>query len=158
MLDIGAGPGSDASGFVDAGIGYRGVDLAPANAALARNDGFDVIAASLFDLPFASQTFDAGWTMSTMMHVPDGEASAAFSEIARTLAPGAPLAVGTWGGSLGDVVSTKRGDDSHRRLFCLRPWERNREMLEEIGAVEHAEAWAAGDPGWEYQFAVVRIA
>jgi SAM-dependent methyltransferase len=158
VLDIGAGPGSDAAGFTDAGITYRGIDLAPANAALAKRSGHDVLAASLFDLPFPRDLFDAGWSMSTMMHVPDGEAVDALREIVRPLVSGAPLAVGSWGGSLGEIVSTKHDDESRRRLFCLRTWEQNRELLEEVGTIEHHEVWETGAPGWEYQFAIVRVA
>ncbi len=155
VVDIGAGPASDAAGFVDASICYSGVDLSPANAALGSAAGYDVIAASLFNLPFADATFDAGWSMSTMMHVPEAEAAVAFREVVRPLRRGAPLAVGLWGGELGEIVSTH--DSPHRRLFSLRTWSRNRALLEAVGEIEHHETWSPGLEGWEYHFAVVRI-
>lgn len=163
VLDVGAGPASDASGFVDVVADYCGVDLSPENAALGTAAGFRVIAASLFDLPFRAATFDAGWSMSTMMHVPDAEAEVAFRELARALEAGSPLAVGQWGGTLGEFVSSRDADGSadadgsERRLFSLRTWDRNRELLESIGDIEHHEVWSAGPEGWDYHYAVVRI-
>lgn len=155
VLDVGAGPASDAGGFADASIAYCGVDLSPMNAVRGRSAGHQVIAASLFDLPFADATFDAGWSMSTMMHVPDVEAVAAYREVTRPLRVGAPFAIGLWGGELGEIVSSR--DGAHRRLFSLRTWERNRSLLEHVGVLEHHETWPAGPDGWEYHFAIVRV-
>lgn len=157
VLDVGAGPGSDAAGFVEVSPGYCGVGLSPANAALGTAAGFSVIAASLFDLPFRTASFDAGWSMSTMMHVPDTEAAVAFRELARPLKQGSPLAVGLWGGELGEFVSSKDDDGSEQRLFSLRTWDRNRELLESVGDIEHHETWSAGPEGWNYQYAIVRV-
>lgn len=157
ILDVGSGPASDAAGFVEVSPGYCGVDLSPANAALGTAAGFRVIAASLFDLPFRTASFDAGWSMSTMMHVPDTEAVVAFRELARPLRHGSPLAVGLWGGELGEFVSSKDDDGSERRLFSLRTWDRNRELLESVGDIEHHETWPAGPAGWNYQYAIVRV-
>jgi len=157
VLDIGAGPATDASAFLLAGIEYTGVDLAVANGVLAREAAATVVAASLFDLPFPDASFDAGWSMSTMMHVPTAEVDVAMQSICRVLRPGAPLMIGQWGGSLGDI------DSDHTvpglpRLFSLRSADQNRELLEPYGTIEHWERRDAGPDGWEYHAAVLRIA
>ncbi|MFK7917759.1 MAG: class I SAM-dependent methyltransferase [Ilumatobacter sp.] len=157
VIDLGAGPGTDADAFVDAGWRYIGVDLAPANGALARERGCDVLAGSLFELPFVNDTFDVGWSMSTLMHVPDAEMATALASISRVLRPGSPLAVGQWGGSLGAVYS-EREPPGMRRLFDLRSAERNRDLLGSIGVVEHFDVWDTGPDDWEYHAAIVRTA
>ncbi len=52
VIDVGAGPATDAPAFLDAGVEYVGIDLAVANGVLANESGATVVAASLFDLPF----------------------------------------------------------------------------------------------------------
>lgn len=97
LLEIGCGPGRDAQAIVSAGFGYTGVDLAPASVDVCRSHGLDARVASVLALPFDDATFDAGWTMSTLLHIADDDLDQALSEIIRVLRPGAPLAIGLWG-------------------------------------------------------------
>ncbi|MGY2081118.1 class I SAM-dependent methyltransferase [Modestobacter sp. SYSU DS0657] len=71
-----------------------GVDLSPQHVALCRAAGVDAHVAPVRALPFGDASLDAGWTMSTLLHVPDAELDQALTEIRRVLRPGAPLAVG----------------------------------------------------------------
>ena len=135
VLDVGAGPATDARSFLEAGIRYTGIDLAVANAALAAEGGASVVAGSMFELPFADATFEAGWSMSTLMHVPADDVDAALQSICRVLLPGAPLMIGQWGGSLGDIESDHE-KTGFPRLFSLRDADLNRELLKRHGAIE----------------------
>lgn len=155
VLDVGAGPGTDASVFLGVGLRYTGIDLAVGNGRLAAQRGATVIAASMFDLPFRDGTFDAGSSMSTLMHVPEREVASALDEIMRVLAPGAPLMVGQWGGSLG-VIDSDHTVPGLPRLFCLRPADRNRALLEAHGSIERWEVRNVGPAGWEYHAAILR--
>jgi ubiquinone/menaquinone biosynthesis C-methylase UbiE len=155
VLDVGAGPATDATAFESVGIAYAGIDLAVANGMLAAEHGSTVLAASLFDLPFGNDTFDSGWSMSTLMHVPEMEVGDALREVTRVLRSGAPLMIGQWGGSLGDIDAdvTVAGLP---RLFSLRSTERNRKLLGDHGTIEHWDVWDAGPEGWEYHIAIIR--
>ncbi len=157
VLDVGAGPGTDAATFVEAGLAYVGMDLAVGNARLAARSGVAVVPGSLFDLPFADRSFDALWTMSTLMHVPEAELPLALAEIRRVLRPGALIGVGQWGGPLGDIF----GDTAisgHRRLFSLRAADVNRSLLESLGTCRRFDVWDVGPEQWEYHFAVLELA
>ena len=157
VLDVGAGPGTDALPFIAAGIRYVGVDLAVGNASLAADVDAAVVPASMFDLPFPDATFDAGWSMSTLMHVPADEVDEAMRSICRVLVPGAPLMIGQWGGPLGDIESDF-AVAGLPRFFGLRTADHNRELLEPHGDVE---SWQVRETeyapeGWEYHVAVLR--
>ena len=156
VLDVGAGPGTDASAFAEAGLTYVGIDLAVGNAHLARERGHAVIAASLFDLPFRSACFDAGWSMSTLMHVPADEFEVAMRAVLVPLRPGALLGIGMWGGADHEFRTTP-GPDGTRRLFSLRTAADNRARLAAHGAIEQWEVWDAGPEDWEYHLAVIRL-
>jgi SAM-dependent methyltransferase len=165
LLEIGTGPGRDGTAFMARGLAVSGVDLSPEHVRLARAAGLDAYVASVLNLPFADDSFEAGWTMSTLLHVPDKDFDAALREVRRVLTRGAPLAVGVWGGR--DAEGPKEDDEIQPpRFFSLRSHERLLEMLGRHGTVERFETWPAvaraGQAAlettvpWTYQWALVR--
>lgn len=156
VVEIGIGPGRDAIPLRDEGFQVAGVDLSSRHVELCREQGIDAYVASVLDLPFDDDAFDAGWTMSTLLHVPDSDLDAAVSEIVRVLRPGAPLAIGVWGGTDSEGP---RLDDTIKppRFFSFRSDERLRELLGRHGTVEEFRTWEAeyGGP-YTYQWCVLR--
>ena len=158
LVDVGSGPGRDTLAFQQDGFDIIGVDLAPANLVLMRERGAVGSAGSLYALPFADATFDALWTMSTFVHIPHERFDEAMDELVRVVTPGAPLAIGTWGGRDFEGVP-EFGELRPYRFFSLASHDRWRSMLERHGRLEHLETFAPTQPsGWEYQFAVLRVA
>ena len=156
LLEVGVGPGHDARAMRAAGFEVTGVDLSPEHVRLARENGIEAYVASVLDLPFADDSFAAGWTMSTLLHVPDADIDAALAEIARVLQPGAPLAIGVWGGR--DWEGLRDQDDIvPRRFFSLRSDDRLREILGRHGTVERFDTWAGNGASWTYQAVVLRV-
>lgn len=155
VVDFGSGPGRDASGFLDAGIGFVGIDLAVGNARLAAANNVSVVASSIAAPPFRPRSFDAAWSMSTFMHVPEPEAAQVAAAMAGPLWPGAPLMVGVWGGIRRDEIEQTKLP-GEQRLFSLRTAVHNQTLLEAAGATEHLETWDIGPDGWEYQLFLVR--
>jgi SAM-dependent methyltransferase len=147
--------GRDGAAFAPAGLAYTGVDLAPGSVAACRRSGLDVHVASVLDLPFPDAAFDAGWTMSTLLHIADADVDAALAEVVRVLRPGAPLAVGLWGGE--ETIEGPHGGATHgpARFFSLRTDERVLAALGRHGTVEQWATWPGGR-GMHYQFALVR--
>lgn len=99
VIEIGTGPGIDAAAFRAEGFEVAGVDLSPAHVELARAAGIDAHVAAAQELPFASASFDALWSMSVLMHMPDADLEDALDEFARVLRPGGLAAMGMWGGN-----------------------------------------------------------
>jgi ubiquinone/menaquinone biosynthesis C-methylase UbiE len=157
LVEVGTGPGRDAMEFMKAGLRVSGIDLSAEHVKMAQAVGAQATQASMFNLPYARRSFDAGWTMSTLVHVPDSRFEDAMNEITSALQDGAPLAIGLWGGFDEELISTVQ-DIQPPRFFSLRSHDRAREMLAKHTTVEHFETWDYGDAGhWEYQFAIVRI-
>jgi len=158
LVDVGAGPGTDTVAFHKGGVDTIGVDLSVANVATMRVRGALGAAGSLYALPFPDAAFDALWTMSTFVHVPHDRFDEAMREMVRVVAPGAPLAVGTWGGRDFEGVP-EFGELRPYRFFSLATHDRWRSMLQRHGHVEHFETFPPSQPsGWEYQYAVLRTA
>lgn len=156
LIDFGAGPGLDGRAFVDAGLRFVGLDLAIGNARLARELGVLMVPASIDRPPVRPRSFAAGWSMSTLMHLPKGTAATALGAMAECLEPGAPLMVALWG-----TPSPVEVDDStiegQRRHYFLRSAGQNLELMANAGRPELISTWDAGPDDWEYQVFLVRV-
>ena len=165
LFELGCGTGVEGLEFVRAGLHYIGVDLSGESVRLARSRGLDVSVASGRSLPFPDNSFSAVWTMSTLLHVPNGRIHDVVSELVRVSAPGAPIAVGLWSGNDEEVLNPE-DDEEPRRFFSRRSDETVRRIFGEHGEVEHFQTWPEGTgdesgPGrgaWKqhYQFLVLR--
>lgn len=160
VLDLGAGPGGDGQAFVDAGCTYVGLDLAHGNGVLAAERGITVIQGSLTAPPFRAGAFDAGWSMSTLMHLPEEEVPQALMDMIGPLSSGAPLMVGLWGGERQDVITASK-TGGEQRLFSYRPLSANQQLLEAAGPVERADSWdvvpGGAERGLQYQLFLIRV-
>lgn len=156
IVEIGCGVGRDGTAFDEAGLTYTGVDLTPESVEYCRSQGLTVKVASALELPFPDDSFEAGWTMSTLMHLAHDDLAPAVGECARVLRSGSPLAVGIWGSPEPDVrtVTTGFGD----RYFATIDDARLQAALRTVGVIEEFRTW--GDEAAtnrHYQWAVVRI-
>lgn len=155
VLDVGTGTGLDATRFVAAGFRTVGVDLSLGNAVVAARAGVPCIVGSLFDLPISDDCADVVWTMSTLVHVGDDEIDRALSELDRVCRPGGLLVIGSWGSRDWEGTHDVTRFDPPR-FFSLRRHDRWRTLLAAHGTVERYDTFVTDEPGWEYQFAVLR--
>ena len=156
VVEIGCGPGRDGEAFAAAGFAYTGVDLAPASVEACRSLGLDARVASVLDLPFEDATFEAGWTMSTLLHIADADLDNALAEIVRVLRPGAPVGIGLWGDEVGgERVWQDESGFGPGRFFSIRTDSMMQEALARHGTVEQWSSWRDGG-SMHYQWAVLR--
>lgn len=157
VVEIGCGPGRDGEAFAAAGFAYTGVDLAPASVDACRSLGLDAQVGSVLELPFEDATFEAGWTMSTLLHVADADLDKALAEIVRVLRPGAPVGIGLWGDDVGgERVWQDESGFGPGRFFSIRTDSVMQEALARHGTVEQWSSWRDGDGPMHYQWAVLR--
>jgi SAM-dependent methyltransferase len=155
LLEVGSGPGRDALAFTAAALDVTALDRSRGHLRLAVAQGLRCVQGSVLALPFPPHAFGAGWTMSTLVHVPDDRWDVAMGEITSVLEAGAPLGVGLWGG-FDDERWMPGRDGMPARFFSLRSHDRARAMLARHGTVESFVTWADDRSDWEYQFAVLR--
>lgn len=165
LFELGCGTGVEGVAFVQAGLHYTGVDLSSESVHIARRHGLDCTVASGRSLPFVDGAFDAAWTMSTLLHVPNSRIDDVVNELVRVSAPGAPIAVGLWSGNDEEVLNPEDLDEP-RRFFSRRSDETVQRIFGGHGTVEHFRTWPEGagvqsGPGAghgtrHYQFLVLR--
>jgi SAM-dependent methyltransferase len=154
VLEIGCGTGADGLAFKAAGIRYTGIDLSEQNVRLARAKHLEAVVGSVRELPFASGTFSAGWTMSTLLHVPNQDLPDVLAETTRVLVGGAPLAVGLWSGN--DEEGIVVDDDfAPYRFYSRRTDDTVRRLFGEHGLVSGFTTWDRPDLGRHYQFFIL---
>jgi SAM-dependent methyltransferase len=96
VVDVGTGAGDAAGLASERGAQATGVDVAAAMVAIAarRYPAASFVEASVTDLPFADESFDAAVGNIVIQHV--GEPERAARELARVLVPGGRVALSTW--------------------------------------------------------------
>ncbi|MFC6162252.1 class I SAM-dependent methyltransferase [Kribbella jiaozuonensis] len=157
VIELGCGPGRDGEAIAAAGFAYTGVDLSPASVEACRALGLEAQVASVLELPFEDRAFDAGWTMSTLLHVADEDLDRALTEIVRVLKPDAPLAIGLWGSATGGEQVWEDGTGfGPGRFFSIRTDDGLRSALERYGVVDEWTTWD-DDRAMHYQWAVVSV-
>ena len=154
LVEFGAGAGQDAVELMAAGLTVVAMDLSPENVEKCRARGIDAHVGDFYSLDLPDGGFEAGWAMSTLLHVPDSDLDRVLAEIIRVLQPGAPLAIGLWGGGDWEGVFETDWTDPPR-FFSWHSDDRLRELLGKRFTVEEFETVMHRE--WDhYQWCVVR--
>ena len=156
IIEFGAGAGQDAVELMAAGLSVVAMDLSPENVEKCRARGIDARVGDFYSLDFVDGVFEAGWAMSTLLHVPDEDIDRVLAELIRVLEPGAPLAIGLWGGVDEEGVPDDDWADPPR-FFSMRTDSHLREILERSFVIEAFETVMPHDDGsGHYQWCIVR--
>jgi SAM-dependent methyltransferase len=153
VLEVGCGAGRDGRLLRDAGLAYVGIDLSTQAARTCRTIGLPAVEGSATRLPFGPGTFDAAWSMSTLMHLPGDGFTRAVDELHRVVRPGGLVEIGVWGHIADGAWTTPDG-----RYFRHRTDETLREELARLGTLLAFETWDWFEDGGHYQWARVEVA
>jgi SAM-dependent methyltransferase len=158
VLEVGVGPGRDAMAFGGAGLSVVGIDLSFEHVSLARQHGVDGCQASVLKLPFGENAFDAIWTMSTLVHIPNSVWDAALTEICRVAKPRANIAIGLWRSDDDSDIEVRSSIDviDPPRFFSRRPDASLIGRLKPYGELVSFETWTPNNDRWTYQFVTIR--
>ena len=91
ILDFGCGPGRDLKAFTDLGHIAIGLEGSPRFAAMAREQGFEVLQQNFLELDLPSEKFDGVFANASLFHVPSQELPRVLKELHATLKPGGVL-------------------------------------------------------------------
>ncbi len=152
VLEVGCGAGRDGRILAASGTAYTGVDLSPAAVRTCLALGLDAVEASATDLPFAADSFDAAWSMSTLMHLPGRGFTEAVLELGRVVRAGGAVEIGVWGHPVSREWTSPDG-----RYFRHRTDDELARELGLIGEVAALDTWDWAEDGGHYQYARVVV-
>jgi SAM-dependent methyltransferase len=152
VVEVGCGGGRDGVLLSDGGLRYRGIDTSAASIRICAGLGLDAIQASALALPFDDDAFDAGWSMSTLMHLPGDGMAEALAELRRVVRPDGIIDIGVWG-----AERTRQLVDQHGRLFYGRCDDDLLALLRTVGEVVGFDTWDRHSDGGYYQCARILV-
>ena len=98
LLELGAGTGRDGQFFQEHGLDVTCIDLSPAMVDLCRQKGLTAWVMDCADLRFPASSFDAVYTLNSLLHLPKNELPTVLQAIDAILAPTGLFYVGIYGG------------------------------------------------------------
>lgn len=152
VVEVGCGAGRDGAIIKHTGLDYIGVDLSASSINICNGQGLRAVQADAVSLPFEDSTFDAAWSMSTLMHLPGVEFGLALHELTRVVRPGGVIEVGVWG-----YVDNRERISPDGRFFGQRSDEAFQAELAEVGTVLDFETWAWQEDAGHYQWARIEV-
>ncbi len=98
VLEIGAGTGKDSRFFLENGLDVVAVDLSPKMVEFCRSKGVDARLMDMAEADFPDASFDAVYSMNSLLHIPKDEMPSLLGNINRILSPGGLFYIGIHGG------------------------------------------------------------
>jgi SAM-dependent methyltransferase len=98
LLEIGAGTGRDSKFFQDQGLEVVCIDLSPAMVELCRQKGLAAHVMDMADIQFPAASFDAVYSMNSLLHLTKAEFPAVLRSIERLLKTNGVVFIGMYGG------------------------------------------------------------
>jgi len=98
VLEIGAGTGRDSKFFQDQGFEVTCIDLSPAMIDLCRKKGLNAQVMDMTDIDLPDHSFDAVYSMNSLLHLTKDEFSEVLLRINALLQPDGFFYLGMYGG------------------------------------------------------------
>ncbi len=119
VLDVGCGPGRESNYLSNHGFQAVGVDVSEKMLTIYRqvNPDFKSYLASMLNLPFNNDIFDAIWTARAIIHIKKEDLATVFHEFYRVLKPKGIIGLIT--------MITKSNNLEHEEKFIDEPGDKN---------------------------------
>lgn len=98
LLEIGAGTGRDSKFFQDEGLDVVCIDLSPAMVDLCKQKGLTAYMMDMAEVQFPAGSFDAVYSMNSLLHLTKAEFPAVLRNIDRLLKTDGVVFIGMYGG------------------------------------------------------------
>lgn len=115
LLDAGAGNGWDSLFFKEQGFDVVSIDISDEMIYLCREKGLNAIVMDFYKLKFKDGTFDAIWSLNSMLHVSKEDFPIVLDEFNRVLKSDGLLYIGIFGGF--DREGVLQGDNQIPKRF-----------------------------------------
>ncbi len=157
LLEIGAGPGNDSAFFAAHNMQVVATDLSPGMIELCQQKGLEAYVMDFLNLDFPANSFDAGYGINCLLHVPKPELPTVLMAIRGLLKPNGLFLMGLYGGIDRDGPWE---NDLHepKRYFALYPDAEIQKIVKQTFTLEHFEAIDTGDdnPDIHFQMMILR--
>lgn len=99
LLEVGAGTGQDSQFFQEQGLQVVCTDLSPEMIKHCQAKGLTAYAMDFLHLDFPASSFDAIYSLNSLLHVPTQDLPAVLAKLCNLLQPGGLFYLGVYGGN-----------------------------------------------------------
>lgn len=96
LLEIGAGTGRDSKFFQDMGLAVTCIDLSPEMIKLCQQKGLSAQVMDMTDLNFPPDSFDAVYSLNSLLHIPKAEFRTVLGNVKKVLKPSGLFYLGVY--------------------------------------------------------------
>jgi SAM-dependent methyltransferase len=126
LLEIGAGHGRDSQFFQENGLQVTCVDLSPEMVRLCQQKGLNARLMDMIDLDFPDHSFDAVYSLNSLLHLPKTELPTVLQNIRRVLNPNGLFFLGMYGGYDFEGIGRKTRMNPNDSSLSIRMKSSNR--------------------------------
>lgn len=98
VLDAGAGNGWDSKFFKENELEVISIDISAEMVNTCKEKGLEAYVMDFYKIEFENETFDAIWSLNSMLHIPKEDFVNILNEFKRLLRPNGLMYIGIWGG------------------------------------------------------------
>ncbi|MZQ87200.1 methyltransferase domain-containing protein [Paenibacillus sp. 5J-6] len=155
VLDLGSGPGHQAEYLREHGCEVVCIDLSEEMVAICREKRLEAHVMDFFDLDLQPASFDAVWSMNTLLHVPKDNLQDVLRKVERVLKPGGFFYLGLYGGYESEGIWE---NDSYRpqRFFAFYEDAHIQQKVGEVFDVERFNVLQMPDMQPNYQSIIAK--
>jgi SAM-dependent methyltransferase len=132
LLEIGAGTGRDSVFFQKMGLQVTCIDLSPEMIKFCQQKGLSAYVMDMAQLDFPPNSFEAVYSLNSLLHIPRAEFSSVLREINRVLAPTGLFYLGVYGGEEEFEGVWEHDSYSPKRFFSFKTDETIQKITTEV--------------------------
>jgi SAM-dependent methyltransferase len=155
LLEIGAGTGRDSKFFQENGLQVTCIDLSPEMVKLCQQKGLNAHLMDMINLDFADESFDAVYSLNSLLHLPKTELPRVLREIRRVLKVDGLFFLGVYSGYDFEGIWEK---DSYipKRFFSFHSDEGLQRVVTADFELLSFKRISSGDGGLHFQSLTLR--
>jgi SAM-dependent methyltransferase len=155
VLDLGSGPGHQADYLREHGCEVVCIDLSEEMVAICREKGLEAYVKDFFALDLQPASFDAVWSMNTLLHVPKDNLLEVLRNVESVLQPDGIFYLGLYGGYESEGIWK---NDSYRpqRFFAFYEDAHIQQKVGEVFDIERFNVLQMPDMQPDYQSIIAK--
>lgn len=155
VLDLGSGPGHQADYLREHGCEVVCIDLSEEMVAICREKGLEAYAMDFFALDLQPASFDAVWSMNTLLHVPKDNLLEVLRNVESVLKPDGFFYLGLYGGYESEGIWE---NDSYRpqRFFAFYEDAHIQKKVSEVFDIERFNVLQMPEMQPDYQSIIAK--
>ena len=150
LLEIGAGHGRDSKYFEENDFEVTCIDLSPEMVRLCQQKGLNARVMDMIDLDFPDNSFDAVYSLNSLLHLPKKELPTVLQNIRRVLKENGLFFMGVYGGYDFEGI-WERDSYTPKRFFSFHSDEGLKQVVTERFTLLSFRQISSGDGDLHFQ-------